>query len=183
MYFGALLNTDSRSWTSHTWNLILMVKCVLIIQNTLHFSNLLCLFTFIYFFLNKIKKLFNILIRLDSTLGIGVVQVCLNSESSDFNCDDTRVVSDLLLVSIVPAVSIEVNFEVAPIFEVHFELRRVGDDITLVDNETFSTSPTHSWTSIDETNSSNSDTASDQDDEVNVTQEIICGRLLVEMHL
>ena len=51
-------------------------------------------------------------------MGVGVVRVWLHDWANSLDYGVNRVVSDLLLVSLVPAVSIEVDFEVAPKFEV-----------------------------------------------------------------
>lgn len=56
-------------------------------------------------------------------MGVGVVEICLRNVGGSLDQGGWRLLSDLLAVSILPAVSIEVDFEVAPKFELLLPLR------------------------------------------------------------
>lgn len=60
-------------------------------------------------------------------LGVGLMQARLHNSIDILALDEhVQIVSDLLLVSIVPAISIEVDFELSPTFVATFSLARSG---------------------------------------------------------
>ena len=55
-------------------------------------------------------------------MGVGVAEIWFHDMGNSLDYGNNRLLSDLLLVSIVPAVSIEVDFEHSPQFELIFPL-------------------------------------------------------------
>ncbi len=89
--------------------------------------------------IKKIKN-FNFVLTdyLDFThIGVGVVEIWLRHLGTSLDQGGWRLVSDLLAVSILPAVSIEVDFEVAPRFEVLLPLHSSHDALLFLEKQHF----------------------------------------------
>ncbi|XP_053203544.1 uncharacterized protein LOC128388194 isoform X2 [Panonychus citri] len=66
--------------------------------------------------------------------GIGISEICLHLIGNDFNTDTINLISDLIVISVVPPISIEANFERIPQVEIDFnltpsELRLASDNL------------------------------------------------------
>lgn len=57
-------------------------------------------------------------------LGVGISFVWIKDLGAELNCQKYELISDIVLVSLVPAVSIEVNFEEIPKAEIQIQTKR-----------------------------------------------------------
>ena len=57
-------------------------------------------------------------------LGVGVSQIWIKNITADFDNANYALVSDIIIISIVPPISIEVNFEKSPLIKISFNLNQ-----------------------------------------------------------